>query len=55
METNNYLCSAKQQRMEEKAKFRIIYSKDADDFLDSLPTKIKDLSSSYKCNFLVQD
>ena len=28
--------------MEEKAKFKIIYSKDADDFLNNLPTKIKD-------------
>ena len=28
--------------MEEKAKFKIIYSKDADDFLNDLPTKIKD-------------
>lgn len=28
--------------MEEKTKFEIIYSKDADDFLNNLPTKIKD-------------
>ena len=28
--------------MEEKAKFKIIYSKDEDDFLNNLPTKIKD-------------
>ena len=28
--------------MEEKTKFKIIYSKDADDFQNNLPTKIKD-------------
>ena len=28
--------------MEEKTKFKIIYSNDEDDFLNNLPTKIKD-------------
>lgn len=28
--------------MEEKAKFKIIYSQEAEEFLNSLPTKIKD-------------
>ena len=42
METKDYLCSIKTTTYGEKAKFKIIYSKDADDFLNDLPTKIKD-------------
>ena len=39
--------------MEEKTKFKIIYSKDADDFLNNLPTKIKDKMKQW--NFYTEE
>lgn len=41
MEPFAYIC-IKIKVMEVKAKFKVVYSKEADDFLNHLPSKIKD-------------
>ena len=55
IETKDYLCSTKKHNMEAKSRFNVILSDEAQEFLDTLPSKVREkiVSNIRKSTFVL--